>query len=243
MSQKMLLEIEEHFDSCNFQFRLILFPSALAPFMFAMACLAIGFIYAGRMATATTAHSAKVILLWMLEPRMRTRITRPPIVDGVTFEAVAAKRRAVPARVTVTAHAGSGRAFKDHVLVASGAFHARVPAREREFGIVVAEGRIVPGGGLVAGSAGEREHALVRVVFEMAIGAGANDFGGGRGLVAGFAVHIHVRAVEQEGGGVVDEGGGSPRGHGVTRQTVRAEAKFVRLVVLVTPHTVARRGL
>ena len=195
------------------------------------------------MATATISHAAEIALLRMLEPRMPARITRPPVVDGVTFEAVAAKRGPMPAWVAMTAHAGSGRAFKDHVLVTAGAFHARVPACEREFGIVVAEGRIVPGGGFVTGSAGEGEHALVRVVFEMAIGALADDFGGWRGFVTGFAVYVHVRAVEQERGGVVDEGGGSPRVHGVTRQTVRAEAKFVRLVVLVTPHAVARRGL
>ncbi len=68
----MLLEIEEHFDSVHFQFRLILFPSALAAFVLAVAGFAVGFIHAGGMATTTIAHSAKVILFWMLIPRMRT---------------------------------------------------------------------------------------------------------------------------------------------------------------------------
>ena len=95
----------------------------------------------------------------------------------------------------------------------------------------------------MTGFAGERELAFVRVVFEMTIRTGADRCGGWRGLVTSFAVHVHVRVVEHERGDVVVEGGGSPRVHGVTRQAVRAEAEFVRLVVLVTPHAVARRGL
>jgi len=112
-----MLLYEEHFDSINFQLRLMLSPATAL--MLTMAGVAICLIHRSRMTTATITHSAKVIFFWMLEPRMRTRITRPPIVDSVTFETVAAKRGSMPAWVSVTAHAGGGCAFKDHVLMAS----------------------------------------------------------------------------------------------------------------------------
>lgn len=112
-----MLLYEEHFDSINFQLRLMLSPATAL--MLTMAGVAICLIHRGGMTTATITHSAKVIFFWMLEPRMRTRITRPPIVDSVTFETVAAKRGSMPAWVSVTAHAGGGCAFKDHVLMAS----------------------------------------------------------------------------------------------------------------------------
>lgn len=105
----------------------------LAAFMLAVTGIAIRLVYRGGVATATITHSAEIIFFRMLKPGMRSRITRPPIVDCVALETVSAKRRSVPARVAVTSHAGGRRPFKDHVLVATSAFHARVPAREREF--------------------------------------------------------------------------------------------------------------
>lgn len=105
------------------------------------------------------------------------------------------------------------------------------------------EGGISPASGFVTRLARQGEPSRVRVILFVAVRAFADRIRLGRGLVTFLAVHIHVFAVQFEGGLVVVKCGGSPRVHAVTRQTVRAEAAFVRLVLPMTGETVPRRGL
>lgn len=105
------------------------------------------------------------------------------------------------------------------------------------------EGGFFPAGGCVTRAAVDGESAFMGVVIQMAILAGHHRLQLGIERVAIFAIHVQVFSIEFEGGQVVVECGGNPRVHGVARLTVRAETKFMRLIVAVTGETVARRGL
>lgn len=209
-----------------------------------MTGFAICFIDRGGMTAAAISHSAKAVLFWMLIPWMPATITSAiPRVYRVTIETVRAKSRAMPSRVAMTGNTGGGRPRKLTVLMAGDAVHANMPARQRKIRLVMIEWRIRPTSCLVARAAFERETSGVGVILLMTISARAHCPHLWRSLVTLLAIHIGVLTIQFEGGLVVVKRGGRPRVHAVTRQTVRAEATFVRFVLPMAGETVSRRGL
>lgn len=196
------------------------------------------------MTTTAITHASKPFLFGMLVPRMPSRIpSAKPGVHGVTIETIRSERSTMPSRVAVAGKAGGGRPRELTFLMAGGAVNANVSARQREVGFIVVEGRIIPTSGFVACPARQGEPSCMSVILFMAVGARADRIRLRRVLVALLTVHIQVLAIQFERGLVVVECGGSPRVHGVTRQTVRSEAAFVRFILPMAGETVPRGGL
>lgn len=197
------------------------------------------------MTAAAIAHAAKAILFRVLIPRMTSRIAGLiPGVHRVAIETICAKRGPVPAGITMTGETGGGCACKLSILVTGFAGNADVPSRQREIGFVVVEGGICPASCLVTRAARKGEASRVCIIFFMTIHTLTHHSCRLRfGLMTFLAVYTHVLAVQFECREIVVKRGGSPRVHVVTRQTVRAEAAFVRLILPMTGETVPRRGL
>ena len=80
------------------------------------------------MAGSATAHATETVLAWMREPGVGNSTNTIPTFNRMTIQAVRAKRRAMPTRITMAIETGSGRARELSILVAGLAGNACVPS-------------------------------------------------------------------------------------------------------------------
>ena len=114
---------------------------------------------------------------------------------------------------------------------------------QREIGIVMVKGGIIPGGGLVTRTALCAKCPGMFIVFGMAGKTILRRFRGDGGCVAIFAGDLNMTAFKFERRQVVVKSGGRPGIHQVTFRAVRTEAALVWFIVPMTGITVSGRGL
>ena len=113
---------------------------------------------------------------------------------------------------------------------------------QREIGIVMVKGGIIPGGGLVTRTALCAKCPGMFIVFGMAGKTILRRFRGDGGCVAIFAGDLNMTAFKFERRQVVVKSGGRPGIHLVTFRAVSSEATLMRFVRLVASRAVAGRG-
>lgn len=166
--------------------------------------------------------------------RVRTGIWRIPVLGGVTGRTVQPEHANMESRVAVTARTSGGQPGKLTCGMALLTSHVHVRARQREVAQVVVEGRVLPIGRVVAGSAIRTKLTVVFIVLSMTGVTIRERARKNVVLMAILAGCIRVPAFEFERSKIVIESGGSPAVFVVAVCATEAETTFVRLVGAVT---------
>lgn len=173
--------------------------------------------------------------------RMGTAISRRPVIHGMTGCAVESEQANMIGRIAMTACAGCRDLDKPAAFVTALALHAGMPASQGEVAAVVVEIRILPIGGVMAGSTIRSVSAIVLIVLPVA-GITVHR----RAFVlpvdmARLAVCFRVFPLQFEGRQVVVERCGDPAVFCVAVPTANTKASLVRLIRLVTGIAVLKR--
>lgn len=195
----------------------------------AVQCLGMA-ILTGRAAVIDA--SAAIVIISNI--RMGTLISRRPLIHGMTGCAVESEQAGMIGRVAMTTCTGCRDLDKPAAFVTALALHAGMPASQREVAAVVVEIRILPIGGVMAGSTIRAVLAFVLIVLPV---TGITVHWRAFVLpvdMARLAVRFCMFPFQFEGRQVVVERCGDPAVLCVTVRTSNTKASLVRLIRVVT---------